>query len=235
MCGNSFSLDGTKQTVLRRSPVIWLWAAMLLVSPSLFGGDIYLYYTDLRGTLSLTTDQNGATVGDPVCQADRCTALILGLPEADFPEEKAFLVAGLELPGMTPRVYTDLAYFEVAYYEAGKPDEFCDPDEEGCDFASLLFTFYPYPFNAVVNLIEPTCCDQPPADRTRYDVNPYFVEPNLATGNPVGFPSAAIYVFMTADGSNVTPEPGTVALLSAGVCFLFGRKALHFAQAGFNR
>jgi hypothetical protein len=180
-------------------------------------GEINIYYKNLNGTLTLTSDQNGAEIGDPFCTATKCSIFIEELPAVDFPPQ--FLVAGVEIvdPGFVhPRTFTDLVHYSASNYL--KTDKFspCEDDPDEC-LADISLEFYanPFPFGLVDN--SPTF-QQPFADGMEHELTALFENPAINFPSPiVGLPAAAIHVFVQADGKNVAvPEPAALLLLCLG-------------------
>jgi hypothetical protein len=207
-----------------------LFALAALGSSLVYGGEINIFYKDLNGQLSLTTEQGGVEVGGPSCdqKARTCSLFLDHQFGDDFPAQD--LIAGVEQlysqqQGFFPSVFTDLVTYHAVNFE-GEAGDMCDPqNNEPLDCADITITFYSAPFDA---LLSTPVFQQPPADGIEHELSQYFENHALNNNIVVGLPPAAIHVFVTADGVNVpTPEPSTVSLFGSGapiLAFLLRRR-----------
>jgi hypothetical protein len=195
----------------------------LVASPS-HGGEIYIFYTNLKGELSLTATQDGNPIGDALCSPTECSLIIERLPAQDFPQE--FLVAGVELYDpvlLKPRVFTDLVHYSVEHYLTSDPSQPCGQDPEQC-LADIWVEFFAYPFAFLVTTDTSPVFAQPLANGLEQELTAYFENPSLNRNRVVGLPPAAIHVFVTADGKAAIPEPVSPWLATVGVTAALWRR-----------
>ncbi|MDX2182153.1 MAG: hypothetical protein SFV18_21350 [Bryobacteraceae bacterium] len=200
------------------------------IAPVAQAGEINIYYSNLKGVLDLTTDQNGNSVGGPSCRANTCTMFLDHQFAGDFPAE--YLVAGIEwvpsaTAGKSPPIFTDIVeYSAINYVEPGAS---CDPENKDPSFcADITITFYAAPF---MDLLDRPIFQQPLADGKQHELTSYFEDPNLLVGIVKGLPPAAIHIFVTSDGARL-PEPvaawtmalGLVSIAAARACRSVSRR-----------
>jgi len=200
-------------------------SALAFLASLAHAGEINIYFKDLNGILSLTTEQGGVEVGTPFCnQATKTCSMFLDQQFSDdFPAQT--LIAGIEQlysqhQGLFPAVFTALVKYDAINYEGEMGVDNCN-DEEPLDCADIDIHFYGSPFDV---LLDTPIMQQPPADGIEHELSTYFEDHSLNTNFVVGLPPAAIHIFVTADGAAVpTPEPSTLSLLALPALFLAAR------------